>query len=78
MDFWAFVPASFVLHYLVQTSAGNVRRREWKGKIMNKTLIFPLIIIFLNFGAAGMYLFSGEYRKAIYFFAAAVLNITVM
>ncbi len=50
----------------------------WQMRKMNKALIFPALIILLNLGAAGMYLFSGEYRKALYFLAAAVLNFTVI
>ena len=55
-------------------SVGNA----WRMIKMNKELIFPMLIILFNLGAAGVYLFSGEYRKALYFLTAAVLNITVL
>ena len=43
-----------------------------------KQQIFPLCIIALNIGAAVMYAVSKEWRKSIYFLAAAVLNAVVM
>jgi hypothetical protein len=43
---------------------------------MNK-YIFPIALIILDFGAPGVYLFDGDFKKAVYWIAAAVLNITV-
>lgn len=43
---------------------------------MNK-YIFPIILIVLDFGAGIAYGINGEVKKLIYWFAAAVLNITV-
>lgn len=40
--------------------------------------VFPIIIIALNFGAAGIYAYGLDWRHALYFFAAAILNITVI
>ena len=42
-----------------------------------KEKIFPLILIALDAGAAIVYACSGEWRKAIYWIAAAVLNACV-
>ena len=44
---------------------------------MKKELIFPLLLIILDFGAAAMYGTSGDFKKAVYWIAAAILNITV-
>lgn len=42
-----------------------------------KKYIFPLLLIVLDLGAAAVYGFSGDWRKLIYWIAAAVLNVTV-
>lgn len=44
---------------------------------MKPTYIFPLILIVLDIGAAVMYGISGEWKKVIYWLAAAVLNTAV-
>lgn len=46
----------------------------------NKTMsmmIFPCVLIALDIGAAIVYLINRDYKKAIYWLAAAVLNICV-
>ncbi len=43
---------------------------------MNK-YIFPILLIALDIGAAVIYAACGDMKKAIYWIAAAVLNITV-
>ena len=43
---------------------------------MNK-YIFPSALILLDLCAAGVYLFGGDVKKAIYWIAAAVLNVCV-
>ena len=43
---------------------------------MNK-YIFPSILILLDIGAGLVYGFGGDYKKLIYWVAAAVLNICV-
>ena len=45
---------------------------------MKREYIFPLILIALDIGASIMYGFSGDWRKVVYWFAAAVLNGAVM
>ena len=45
--------------------------------MMDKTKIFPLIMILLDCAAAGVYLYDGDIKKAVYWLAAAVLTITV-
>lgn len=40
-------------------------------------LIFPVLLILLDVGASVVYLANGDWKKAIYWVAAAVLNITV-
>lgn len=44
---------------------------------MKLQLIFPVSLIVLDVGAAVLYAVCGDYKKAIYWLAAAVLNITV-
>lgn len=39
--------------------------------------IFPLLLILLDMGAAIVYTIQKDYKKAVYWLAAAVLNITV-
>lgn len=46
-------------------------------KIMDKTKIFPTILIILQIGAGFPYAAEGDWRKTVYWIAAAVLNITV-
>ena len=43
---------------------------------MNK-YIFPSILIALDFGAAVVFAVNGDIKKAVYWIAAAVLNICV-
>lgn len=44
---------------------------------MDKTKIFPLLLILLDIGAAVVYAKNKEYKMAIYWLAAAVLNVAV-
>lgn len=44
---------------------------------MKATYIFPIILIILDIGAAIVNLYNKEYKMAIYWIAAAVLNATV-
>ncbi len=44
---------------------------------MKREYIFPLILIALDVGAAVMCGVGGDVRKAVYWIAAAVLNVTV-
>ena len=39
--------------------------------------IFPLLLIALDIGAAAMYIPAGDWRKIVYWIAAAVLNAAV-
>ena len=41
---------------------------------MKKSYIFPLLLILLDIGTAAVYIRTGEWKKAIYWLAAAVLN----
>ena len=45
---------------------------------MKTELMFPMALIVLNVGASVLYLIKGDIRMAVYFGAAAVLNITVV
>ncbi len=45
---------------------------------MRKEYIFPICIIVLNLFAFGFYLDCSDWRRALYFLAAAVLNFCVM
>lgn len=44
---------------------------------MNKAQIFPLALIALDLGAAIVYGAEGDWRKVVYWTAAAVLNVAV-
>lgn len=44
---------------------------------MKTTQIFPLILIILDMGASIVYLANGDLRKFVYWFAAAVLSMSV-
>ena len=39
--------------------------------------IFPLLLILLDLGAAVIYAIQGDYKKTVYWLAAAVINVTV-
>lgn len=39
--------------------------------------ILPLVLILIDLGAALVYAFQKDFKKAIYWIAAAVLNVTV-
>lgn len=39
--------------------------------------IFPLLLILLDVGAAIIYAIQKDYKKAVYWIVAAVLNVTV-
>lgn len=39
--------------------------------------IFPLLLILLDLGAAVIYAVHKDYKKAVYWIAAAVLNVTI-
>lgn len=39
--------------------------------------IFPLLLILLDLGSAVIYAIQKDYKKSVYWLAAAVLNITV-
>lgn len=44
---------------------------------MRKEYIFPLILIVIDVLAAVVYGFNGDWRKVVYWIAAAVLNAAV-
>ena len=44
---------------------------------MHSKLFFPIALIVLDLGAAIVYAFYKDYKMAVYWLAAAVLNITV-
>jgi hypothetical protein len=41
------------------------------------TQFFPTLLILLDLGASGIYLWYMDWRRALYWFAAAVLTATV-
>lgn len=55
---------------------GSREKTEKEKKAMSM-LIFPCALIALDVGAAIVYLIGKDYKKAVYWLAAAVLNITV-
>lgn len=44
---------------------------------MDKTKIFPIILMALNICASAVYGFNGDWKKTIYWVAACVLTATV-
>lgn len=44
---------------------------------MKPTYIFPIVMIAMNIGAAVMCVIGKDYKKAVYWIAAAVLNTCV-
>ena len=46
-------------------------------KRMRSEYIFPLLLIFLGVGGAIIYALQKDYKKSVYWIAAAVLNVTV-
>ena len=44
---------------------------------MKKEYIFPIVLIVLDVAAGLMYAYNGDYKKLIYWIAAATLTITV-
>ena len=44
---------------------------------MQHKYFFPIVLIVLDLGAALVYALNKEYKMAVYWLAAAVLNITV-
>ena len=44
---------------------------------MDRTKIFPTILIFLDIAAAVMSGTAGDWKKSVYWLAAAVLSVTV-
>jgi hypothetical protein len=45
--------------------------------MFHRTQVFPLILIILDCGAAIVYALDGDWRRCIYWFAAAVLTTAV-
>jgi len=45
--------------------------------MIDKTKIFPIVMIVMNCAAAGVYMYDGDIKMTFYWLAAAVLNITV-
>jgi uncharacterized membrane protein len=44
---------------------------------MKPTLVFPMLLIAMNLGAALLYACDGNIRLAVYWTAAAILTVTV-
>lgn len=60
---------------LCEKTAAEENPKRRKKKML--ALIFPCALIALDVGAAIVYLVNKDYRKAVYWLAAAVLNICV-
>lgn len=54
-----------------------ITAKEFIVKLICSEKIFPTLLILLDVGAAIAYAKSKDWRKVIYWIAAAVLNITV-
>lgn len=54
-----------------------VNSNEWRFSKMKVQYIFPTVMIVLDMCAAAVYALHGDYRKLIYWVAAAVLNAAV-
>ena len=57
--------------------SANVRSASDLGRMMNRADIFPSLLILLDIGAAVVYGVSGDWRRCVYWIAAAVLTATV-
>ena len=44
---------------------------------MKKEYIFPIVLMILDVGAGIIYAYAGDYKKCVYWIAAAVLNAAV-
>lgn len=44
---------------------------------MNKQYLFPMLLIIIDFCSSLVYAIDGDWKKAVYWIAAMVLNITV-
>jgi hypothetical protein len=44
---------------------------------MDKTKILPIVLMIIDVAAAVVYCCDGDYRRAVYWIAAAVLTLTV-
>jgi hypothetical protein len=53
------------------------QKREEKKKMKMSMYIFPAVLIALDVGAAVMCFIGKDYKKGVYWLAAAVLNICV-
>ena len=47
------------------------------GVKMKKEYIFSIVLMILDVGAGIIYAYTGEYKKCVYWIAAAVLNAAV-
>ena len=54
-----------------------VRTMRCGDKRMRSEYIFPLLLILLDVGAAVIYAVQKDYKKAVYWIAAAILNVAV-
>ena len=45
---------------------------------MNKTQIFPAILMVLDLGAAAVYFYNGDKAKALYWVAASVITLSTL
>lgn len=55
----------------------NKKEPTGKEKKKMSMYIFPVALIALDVGAAVMCVFGKDYKRAVYWLAAAVLNVTV-
>lgn len=55
----------------------NKNNSNGKEKKAMSMYIFPVALILLDVGAAVMCVFGKDYKRAVYWLAAAVLNVTV-
>lgn len=64
-----------MIHSYTVTECLNLRRDNMVK--IKPEYIFPLLLILLDVGAAVTYAVQKDYKKAVYWLAAAVLNVTV-
>ena len=57
--------------------AGGEMPAVWHGFVMTRAQFFPAALIVLNLGAVVAYGLEGDWRRAIYWGAAAVLTAVV-
>lgn len=77
---YIITPSNTIVNIFNQYYTGYTHFKHKGAKNMIKIkfeYIFPLLLILLDVGAAIIYALQKDYKKSVYWIAAAVLNVTV-